>query len=460
MIKSRVEPYLSSLKTGSWSRLLRQTWQRNPLPLLPSPSTTPLQNTLPLASAPQTSTPNQHQRSLLASLKADLLAFLHPKPGLKWLFRLSVPERPSFAERRHKRNDDISTSSFNSTAISIQHHPTKTPSLTSLRPKETPEVAHPFNAPTTTHHTQTTDNAPDKMPSQNVRPENRKTDEQRWRELMDFMESLWKLWVAAVECRLRFMGFFGSSCPGSSGNNTLRNEQGIPDAADLERLLGLAANKLDEANVPRREIGVVFENLLVQGLGDILNGLEGVVKPGEMLHEFLFFLLPFVLGRPGSGCSSFLKTLANQTAEYHSVTGDASYGPFTPKCFLEEKRSEFRFVRRWLREPGLLTYTNLPLAFLLHPRSRCINSSRAREVVRRRLFKGDVSNVFSYVFQAIITSTIYLKSSGLTFDMGTVPFIDQAALFLVDLPTSFLVINTFGVIIYKSVQLQQTVGQV
>ncbi|KAK7465001.1 ATP-binding cassette transporter snq2 [Stygiomarasmius scandens] len=141
------------------------------------------------------------------------------------------------------------------------------------------------------------------------------------------------------------------SRPGSSGNTTLRNEQGDSDTIDLERLLGLAVNKLDEEHIPRREIGVVFENLRVQGLGsdssfqptlgemfnplniidgirsarhpvtrDILNGFEGVVKPGEML---------LVLGRPGSGCSTLLKTLANQTSEYHSVEGEVHYGPFT-----------------------------------------------------------------------------------------------------------------------------------
>ena len=37
-----------------------------------------------------------------------------------------------------------------------------------------------------------------------------------------------------------------------------------------------------------------------------------------------------VLGRPGSGCSTFLKTLANQTEEYLSVTGERHYDSFTP----------------------------------------------------------------------------------------------------------------------------------
>ena len=38
-----------------------------------------------------------------------------------------------------------------------------------------------------------------------------------------------------------------------------------------------------------------------------------------------------VLGNPGSGCSTFLKTLANQRGEYHSVQGDVCYDSFTPK---------------------------------------------------------------------------------------------------------------------------------
>lgn len=40
----------------------------------------------------------------------------------------------------------------------------------------------------------------------------------------------------------------------------------------------------------------------------ILRDLEGVVRPGEML---------LVLGRPGSGCSTFLKTIAGDTRGFH-----------------------------------------------------------------------------------------------------------------------------------------------
>jgi ATP-binding cassette, subfamily G (WHITE), member 2, PDR len=41
---------------------------------------------------------------------------------------------------------------------------------------------------------------------------------------------------------------------------------------------------------------------------DILRDIEGVVESGEVL---------VVLGRPGSGCSTLLKTLAVQTYGFH-----------------------------------------------------------------------------------------------------------------------------------------------
>jgi ATP-binding cassette subfamily G (WHITE) protein 2 (SNQ2) len=45
-----------------------------------------------------------------------------------------------------------------------------------------------------------------------------------------------------------------------------------------------------------------------------------------------------VLGRPGAGCSTLLKTLANQCGEYHAVEGEVFYDSFTPK----EIRDSFR----------------------------------------------------------------------------------------------------------------------
>ncbi|THV01480.1 hypothetical protein K435DRAFT_853739 [Dendrothele bispora CBS 962.96] len=42
------------------------------------------------------------------------------------------------------------------------------------------------------------------MPNQDVAAGNRKSDEQRFEELLDFLESGWKLWVALKECWNRF----------------------------------------------------------------------------------------------------------------------------------------------------------------------------------------------------------------------------------------------------------------
>ncbi|KAL2259850.1 hypothetical protein VTK26DRAFT_6321 [Humicola hyalothermophila] len=58
----------------------------------------------------------------------------------------------------------------------------------------------------------------------------------------------------------------------------------------------------------------------------LLDNFKGVCKPGEMI---------LVLGRPGSGCTTFLKTIANQRYGYTSVTGEVLYGPFTAEEFVQ-----------------------------------------------------------------------------------------------------------------------------
>ncbi|KAF4122773.1 ABC-type branched-chain amino acid transport system, ATPase component [Geosmithia morbida] len=56
----------------------------------------------------------------------------------------------------------------------------------------------------------------------------------------------------------------------------------------------------------------------------ILRGFSGVCNPGEMV---------LVLGKPGSGCTTFLKTIANQRHGYSGVTGEVLYGPWTAEEF-------------------------------------------------------------------------------------------------------------------------------
>lgn len=59
---------------------------------------------------------------------------------------------------------------------------------------------------------------------------------------------------------------------------------------------------------------------------NILKGFSGVTKPGEMV---------LVLGRPGSGCTTFLKVIANQRAGYSKVRGQVMYGKSSAVTFSE-----------------------------------------------------------------------------------------------------------------------------
>lgn len=56
---------------------------------------------------------------------------------------------------------------------------------------------------------------------------------------------------------------------------------------------------------------------LRKGQRYLLKDFSGVLKPGEMM---------LVVGRPGSGCTTFLKALAGLTDSYAGVDGDVYYG--------------------------------------------------------------------------------------------------------------------------------------
>ncbi|KAG6831973.1 hypothetical protein H0H87_003308 [Tephrocybe sp. NHM501043] len=63
----------------------------------------------------------------------------------------------------------------------------------------------------------------------------------------------------------------------------------------------------------------------------ILHKSSGVLKPGEMC---------LVLGCPGSGCSTFLKTIANQRGEFSSVTGNVLYAGIGAEEMSENYKGE------------------------------------------------------------------------------------------------------------------------
>ncbi|KAI9794987.1 MAG: hypothetical protein M1816_000007 [Peltula sp. TS41687] len=57
----------------------------------------------------------------------------------------------------------------------------------------------------------------------------------------------------------------------------------------------------------------------------------GFGLPGEMV---------LVLGKPGAGCSTFLKVIANQRSGYSEIGGSVRYGPLEARAFAEHYRGE------------------------------------------------------------------------------------------------------------------------
>ncbi|KAH9474468.1 Brefeldin A resistance protein [Psilocybe cubensis] len=160
----------------------------------------------------------------------------------------------------------------------------------------------------------------------------------------------------------------------------------------------------DESDIKSRTLGVSFDNLRVVGMGssasiqptlggllnpvnivkgilsarhpalrDIIAGFHGVVRPGEML---------LVLGRPGSGCSTFLKVLANQRKEYHSVEGEMHYDSLTPQQVAKTYRGDVQYCPE-----DDLHFATLTVAQTIHfaastraPQSRIANQTRTNYI--------------------------------------------------------------------------------
>ncbi|KAF2494821.1 hypothetical protein BU16DRAFT_48838 [Lophium mytilinum] len=136
----------------------------------------------------------------------------------------------------------------------------------------------------------------------------------------------------------------------------------------MSRMFGRTRQEQSE-DEKTRHVGVVFKHLTVKGMGlgaalqpsvgdffldlprflknlvtkgprkaankppirTILDDFSGCIKPGEML---------LVLGRPGAGCSTFLKIIGNQRFGYEDVLGDVTYGGTDAKEMAKKYRSE------------------------------------------------------------------------------------------------------------------------
>ena len=142
--------------------------------------------------------------------------------------------------------------------------------------------------------------------------------------------------------------------------------------AEIEKLMSRMFGKARQAHSEEektRHSGVIFKNLTVKGVGlgaslqptvgdiflglprtiknliskgpkaasgkppvrTLLNNFDGCVRPGELL---------LVLGRPGSGCTTFLKAFTNQRSGFEAVEGDVTYGGTDAKRMAKDFRGE------------------------------------------------------------------------------------------------------------------------
>ncbi|KAF8179876.1 pleiotropic drug resistance ABC transporter [Pholiota molesta] len=156
-----------------------------------------------------------------------------------------------------------------------------------------------------------------------------------------------------------------SSSEPQSESDTTTLAQVMEEPLDYEKIMRYYLKGVEESEIKTRTLGVVFQNLCVVGLGasatykstlgsaldftkifklirqlrqpptrEIITRFEGVVSPGEML---------LVLGRPGSGCSTFLKVLANQREEFHAVNGEVHYDSLTPEQVHKHYRGDVQY---------------------------------------------------------------------------------------------------------------------
>ncbi|KFA80751.1 hypothetical protein S40288_05551 [Stachybotrys chartarum IBT 40288] len=187
--------------------------------------------------------------------------------------------------------------------------------------------------------------------------------------------------------------------------HTSTSESGSTQLFDLETAMRGDVDADREAGIREKHIGAYWDGLTVKGLGGmknyvqtfpdaivnffnvwspvinmlglgpkwaeatLLDNFRGVCKPGEMV---------LVLGKPGSGCTTFLKTITNQRYGYTSVTGDVYYGPWTAEEFNQYRGEAVYNAEDDIHHPTLTVEQTLAFAIdAKMPAKRPGNMSRA-----------------------------------------------------------------------------------
>ncbi|KAI9492436.1 ABC-2 type transporter-domain-containing protein [Zychaea mexicana] len=136
---------------------------------------------------------------------------------------------------------------------------------------------------------------------------------------------------------------------------------------DLDQFLQGMSYEDKKVGKKPKHLGLIWKDLLVEGVGadantiptvitgllsllrpwkyfgvgssgstkTILHPISGYVKEGEML---------LVLGRPGAGCTSLIKVLANMRESYTKVDGHVTYGGIDPVTFANQYRGQVVYM--------------------------------------------------------------------------------------------------------------------
>lgn len=153
----------------------------------------------------------------------------------------------------------------------------------------------------------------------------------------------------------------------ATGTKDFEKEGDEHDDFDLLDYLRGQRGEEDESGFKHKELGVVWDDLTVVGAGGMkifIRTFPDAVKqfimspafmvlqftslfaprPKNLLEDFNGFARPgemvLVLGRPGSGCTTFLKTIANERGGYLDVKGDVTYGGIEAATMKKRYRGE------------------------------------------------------------------------------------------------------------------------
>lgn len=108
-------------------------------------------------------------------------------------------------------------------------------------------------------------------------------------------------------------------------------------------------------------------------LRDIISGVNLFLRPGEML---------LVLGRPGSGCSTFLKTMAGELSHFKGVEGDILYDGVPQKEMLKHFKSDVIYNGEMdVHFPHLTVKQTLDFALACKTPNKRINNFSRKEYV-------------------------------------------------------------------------------